>query len=96
MTPEQRDRIIAKMHGMNLDQMEKVTDWFADGHATKRSTINKKLTSYAIKHAIERKTGVYISNESCVAALVLLGFRAQQVRGTPNYRFNIHIFNGGT
>jgi len=38
---------------------------------------------------------VYISNESCVAALINLGFRAQQVRGTPNYRFNIHIFKGG-
>ena len=92
MTPEQSDRIIAKMYEINADQMNRVVDWFSDGHATKRATINKRLTSYGIKHVIERDTGVYISNDSCVAALITLGFRAQQVRGTPNYRFNIHVF----
>lgn len=78
--------------GVSHAEMEKVVDWYASGRAAKRATINRKMTSYGIKHIIERDMGVYISNESCIAALKSLGFTAKHVKETPNYMFNIHIF----
>jgi len=77
------------------EQRLAVIDWFASGSCAKRATINKNITSYGIKHLVELARGLYVSNESCIDALKELGFRAQRVRGTPNYRFNIHVFNQG-
>jgi len=65
--------------------------WINEGFARPRKTINKRITSYGLKHLAERQVGSYISNEALIQAMIESGFRAQQIRGTPNYHFNVKL-----
>lgn len=74
------------------DQVEKVRDWLCSGRVARMDSINRRVTSYGLKHVIEREVGMYISNESCIEGFKACGYKAQRVRGTPNYRFNVYVY----
>ena len=65
--------------------------WINEGFARPRKTMNKRITSYGLKHLAERQAGAYISNEALIQAMVESGFRAQQIRGTTNFYFNVKL-----
>lgn len=63
----------------------------------RRKTLNRKVTSYGLKHAAERAMrglGVgdpYVSNGAFIAAAIALGFRVEQIQGTPNAFLNLVV-----
>ncbi len=65
--------------------------WINEGFARPRKTINKRISSYGLKHLAERQVGSYISNEALIQAMIESGFRAQRIRDTPNYFFNVKL-----
>ena len=65
--------------------------WINEGFARPRKTMNKSISSYGLKHLAERQAGSYISNEALIQAMVESGFRAQQIRGTTNFYFNVKL-----
>ena len=73
----------------DAEEVEKVIRWALSGGAHKRKTINKNVTSYGLKHVVERTIRSYISNDSFIEAMQRLGYKRQKIRDTPNYRFNI-------
>lgn len=72
-------------------EVEAVMAWVQQGMASRRKTINRRITSYGLKHVIERDMGLYISNNACIAGLKQMGFTAKPITGTPNYYFNISL-----
>jgi hypothetical protein len=70
-------------------EIEAAKDWI-NSCIEMRQTINDAHTSYGLKHKAEKWAGMYISNDSLIAAMVELGFKAKRVHPTsPNYFFNI-------
>lgn len=65
--------------------------WINEGFVRPRKSINRRISSYGLKHLAERQAGSYISNEALIQAMIESGFRAQQIRGTPNYFFNVKL-----
>lgn len=65
--------------------------WINEGFARPRKTINRRISSYGLKHLAERQVGSYISNEALIQAMLESGFRAQPIRGTPNFYFNVKL-----
>jgi hypothetical protein len=74
-----------------MTETEAVVNWVLQGNARKRKTINRKVSSYGLKHVVEKDIGQYIGNDSFIAAMDTLGFDKEQIKGTPNYFFNIHL-----
>lgn len=70
------------------DPIEVCRKWIRENCA-QRSTFNWKVSSYGLKHRIERAVNMYISNEACIAAFLLEGFRKLRVDGGPNFIFNV-------
>jgi hypothetical protein len=66
-----------------------VIKWVKAGNAPARKTINKTITSYGLKHFVERKMGQYICNESFVEAMLRLGYKGQRIKDSENYFFNV-------
>ena len=65
--------------------------WINEGFARPRKTMNKRITSYGLKHLAERQAGSYISNEALVQAMIECGFRAEKIGKTDNYYFNVKL-----
>jgi hypothetical protein len=65
--------------------------WINEGFARPRKTLNKRITSYGLKHLAERQAGSYISNEALVQAMIESGFRAEKIGKTDNYYFNVKL-----
>ena len=65
--------------------------WINEGFARPRKTMNKRISSYGLKHLAERQAGSYISNEALIQAMIESGFRAERIRDTPNYYFNVKL-----
>lgn len=56
----------------------------------RRKTINRKSSSYGLKHGAEKFAGGYVANGMLIAAALALGFSAQPTHpGSPNAWFNI-------
>jgi hypothetical protein len=56
----------------------------------RRKTINRKSSSYGLKHDAERHGNHYVANGMLIAAALALGFSAQPTHpGSPNAWFNI-------
>jgi len=64
----------------------------------KRQSINTKLSSYRLKHWVERLFNgptsyagypVYISNGSFIVAAILMGFNIKREHGSPSAWFNV-------
>ena len=72
------------------EQVKNAKLWIAS-HAHIRKTLNRRITSYGLKHLAERQAGAYISNEALIQAMIESGFRAVQIRNTPNYYFNVKL-----
>ena len=76
-----------------MTEKEAVINWVQDGYARKRKTLNRKITSYGLKHVVEEQIGRYIGMDSFIAAMDELGFTKSAIRGTPNFFFNTHLEN---
>ena len=63
----------------------------------RRKTLNRKVTSYGLKHAAERAMrglGVgspYVSNGAFIVAAIALGFRVEHIQGTPNAWMDLSV-----
>jgi hypothetical protein len=56
----------------------------------RRKSLNRKRTSYGLKHDAERAAGDYVSNGMMIAAALAMGFSAERTHaGSPNAHFNI-------
>jgi hypothetical protein len=56
----------------------------------RRKSLNRKRTSYGLKHDAERAAGDYVSNGMLIAAALAMGFSAERTHaGSPNAYFNI-------
>jgi hypothetical protein len=71
------------------DQVDAVKAWRKQGNLFLRQSINRKITSYGLKHIAERDLGMYISNDSFIEAMQQQGFKAQRINYSPNYYFNV-------
>ena len=55
-----------------------------------RKSMNRKRSSYGLKHDSERAEGDYVSNGMLIAAALAMGFSAERTHaGSPNAYFNI-------
>lgn len=56
----------------------------------RRQSMNRRRTSYGLKHDAEREAGDYVANGMLIAAALALGFTAERTHaGSPNAYFNI-------
>lgn len=63
----------------------------------KTENVTKYITSYGLKHLVERLLKIetngevyYVDNEQLTEAMILAGFKAQKTwEGSPNFHFNI-------
>lgn len=56
----------------------------------RRKSVNRKRTSYGLKHDAERAAGDYVANGMMIAAALAMGFSAERTHsGSPNAHFNI-------
>lgn len=71
---------------------------------TQKATINKKISSYGMKHRIEKdpffkyisnknnyKTDNYLSNGELIIAMKLLGYKCFRIKDSLNCHFNVEI-----
>ena len=78
--------------GVDLPEIRLVKKWLVEKEVKKRKTINKKMSSYGLKHVVERWAGEYVSNDSLIEAFRLAGFEAEKCNyNSPNFFFNISI-----
>lgn len=57
-------------------QIDAVINW-SSSHCEHRKTINKKYSSYKLKHNAEDKMEIYITNGAFIYAMLKLGYRGQ-------------------
>ena len=68
-------------------------------HATPRKTINKRRSSYGLKHTVEswcrsRGLSFYVPNDAFITAAQVEGYRSQRIGNGPNFHFNIQVNKG--
>lgn len=71
---------------LSPDEHEKLKNYIMQ-NIQKRKTINKDISSYGLKHHLERKLGFYVSNSDCKKAMTECGFNAKK-QGI-NWNFNV-------
>ena len=77
------------MKDINVVEIEKAIEWI-HANAEMRKTINKRYSSYGLKHIAEKWAKQYISNDSLIEAMCQCGYNIQRCHPTsPNYWFNI-------
>ena len=63
----------------------------------KRKTINRRVSSYGLKHSAEQLMAEmnvaesYVSNGALIVAAVALGYRVERIEGTPNAFFDLAV-----
>jgi len=62
--------------------------WITD-YCEELKHINKKVSSYNLKHLVERESGIYISNGSFIQAAINVGLKI--LPDIPNAFFNLKI-----
>lgn len=74
---------------VNIREMQGAVDWLERNR--RRATINRKYTSYQLKHFAEKtaKPHPYISNGAFIAAAYFLGFTVKRINDGPNAYINI-------
>lgn len=60
-----------------LRQVDLCCQWLS--LCKQRQSINKKVSSYGLKHYVERYFGEYVSNGDFIAALIVLGIRYERI-----------------
>ena len=86
---EERAARLAKAQERLLDSVEdcnKVCVWLST--KAKIKTVNKRHTSYGLKHIAEEEIG-YVMNGVFIAAAIHLGFPYQLISDNPNVYFGI-------
>lgn len=71
------------------DEVDAVIEWKRQGNLFLRESVNRKITSYGLKHIVEQDIGKYISNDSFIVAMEQCGFKASKIKDSPNYYFNV-------
>lgn len=69
---------------------------FIERYLTKRKTINKSISSYGLKHAIERimYNEIHVSNGEVIAAMIICGYDIQPLRKSGlNCHFNLNTID---
>ena len=51
--------------------------------------MNRRRSSYALKHSVERWASEYVSNGSFIVAAIREGYRARLLNSGPNAVFNM-------
>lgn len=76
------------------EKISLVFQWLKKFDIQPRSQINRRFTSYGLKHVVEEHCKKYIPEEAFVEAMQRAGFKRRKVRGTSGtYRFNISTFD---
>ena len=63
----------------------------------RRKTLNRRATSYVLKHAAERAMRAlnvpdyYVSNGAFICAAIALGHRVEHIPGTPNAYLDLNV-----
>lgn len=52
-------------------------------------SMNRNLSSYGLKHILERHIGTYVSNGDIIVAMLTCGYRHFPIKNTPNCHFNV-------
>jgi len=77
------ERLLAETEAFDL-----CLEWLKDVRHTKG--ISRRYGSYALKHWVERASGVYIPNGVFIAAAIHAGYRVERIGDSPNAFFNMH------
>ena len=64
------------------NQIETCIAWLSS-RSTQKS-INRNVSSYSIKHMIERETKTYVANGCLIAAVIQLGIPYRRIGKSPN------------
>lgn len=75
------------------DLRDKAVHWVSL-FVTPRKTINKKFSSYSIKHWIERYIGYYITNNQAKDVMLQCGYEPVNPN-TKNWHYKINISENG-
>ena len=77
-------------HNRSIQAIDATRQWIRQ-NCDFRKTMNKRITSYGIKHIIENSIATYLSNGVCIAAFLLEeGYRMEPESPTsPNCHFNV-------
>jgi len=60
----------------------------------RRKTINRSLSSYGLKHAVERDKGIYVANGEFICAALALGYKMMRPKHkTANAYFNTRNYS---
>jgi hypothetical protein len=92
-TPEEAERRFlasrAEMLGEHgVDEFIRAVDFLSK--FGQRKSMNRKRSSYGLKHDAERAAGDYVANGMMIAAALAMGFSAERTHaGSPNAYFNI-------
>jgi hypothetical protein len=87
-------------HDPSAKEVDIARKWIR-AHATPRKRIERKISSYGLKHHVEDWTAAngeraYVSNGAFIAAAVLEGYRYVQAgEGSPNAFFNMSVPSRG-
>ena len=63
----------------------------------RRKSINRKVSSYGLKHSAERVmrdlnvAQYYVSNGAFITAAIALGYKVERIEGTPNCFFDVTV-----
>lgn len=81
----QKDNVI---EDWGIDNINKLR-LFIKGNLDKTKNFNRQSTSYGLKHKIERKTDLYVSNGELIAAMILEGYKWDIDWSGINCNFNV-------
>ena len=64
---------------------------FIREYCTTRKTLNRKFSSYFLKHVCEKVIGDYVSNGDFIQAAILEGYRVEPIEDTFSGNINIRV-----
>ncbi len=64
--------------GPNMETVKKLTD-FINANLCKTKAINKRISSYGLKHDLELAIGEYATNGELIAAMILCGYSIERI-----------------
>ena len=73
---------------IDVKSLYKIVD-FITWNFSKRKTINKRWSSYGLKHFVEEQIESYVSNGDFIAAMIICGFEYDNYEHSLNAFFNL-------
>jgi hypothetical protein len=65
-----------------INQIETCIEWLNSRTVSKK--MNRNISSYGIKHILERELHTYVSNGCFIAAVISLGIPYEKIPDSPN------------